>query len=59
MAKKAVQVSKNARREGAQELVSRWGGKIKMKSVFENGKMRHFAVCEKSGNTARKPAELM
>jgi hypothetical protein len=53
------QISKNARREGSQELVSRWGGKIVMKSVFENGKMRHYAVCEKSGNKARKPKELM
>ncbi|WP_193382276.1 hypothetical protein [Spirochaeta lutea] len=52
-------ISKNARREGAKELVSRWGGKIIMKSVFENGKMRHFAVCEKTGKEARKPRDLM
>ena len=58
MAKKQS-ISKNARREGAKELLSKWGGKIKMKSVFENGKMRHFAICEKSGNTSRKPGELM
>lgn len=57
MAKKAV--SKNARREGAQELLSKWGGKIRMKSVFENGKMRHVAVCEKSGNVGRRPTDLM
>jgi len=57
MAKKAI--SKNARREGAQELLSKWGGKIRMKSVFENGKMKHVAVCEKTGNTARRPSELM
>jgi len=57
MAKKAI--SKNARREGAQELLSKWGGKIRMKSVFENGKLKHVAVCEKTGNTARRPAELM
>ena len=30
-----------------------------MKSVFENGKLRHIAYCEKSGNTARKPKDLM
>lgn len=58
MGKKAG-VSKNARREGAKELISRWGGKIVMKSIFENGKIRHYAVCEKSGNQARKPSELM
>ena len=39
--------------------MSRWGGVIKMKSVFENGKLRHYAVCEKSGNTARKAKDLM
>lgn len=53
-----AQISKNAKRQGAQELTSRWGGKIVMKSVFENGKIRHYALCEKSGNTARKPKEL-
>ncbi len=57
MAGKAI--SKNARRVGSQDLVSRWGGKILMKSVFENGKMRHFAVCEKTGNEARRPKDLM
>ena len=52
-------ISKNARRGEAQELLSRWGGKIIMKSTFENGKIRHYAVCEKTGNQARKPRDLM
>jgi hypothetical protein len=52
-------ISKNARREGVQELISRWGGKIVMKSVFKNGKLKHIAVCETSGNTARRPKDLM
>ncbi|MFA5571345.1 MAG: hypothetical protein WCY81_02735 [Sphaerochaetaceae bacterium] len=52
-------ISKNARRGADKVLTSRWGGVIKMKSVFENGKLRHVAYCEKSGNTARKPKELM
>jgi len=52
-------ISKNARRGGEKALMSRWGGAIKMKSVFENGKLRHIAYCEKSGNTARKPKDLM
>ena len=52
-------VSKNARREGSKDLISRWGGKIIMKSVFEGGKMRHFAVCEKTGTKSRKPRDLM
>jgi len=55
----AGKVSKNARREGAHQLTSRWGGPIKMKSIFENGKLRHVAVCEKTGNTARKAKDLM
>lgn len=52
-------ISKNARRGESQDLMSRWGGKIIMKSIFENGKIRHYAVCEKSGNQARKPRDLM
>jgi len=52
-------ISKNARREGAKELKSRWGGKIIMRSVFANGKLKHFAECEKTGTTARRPKELM
>lgn len=52
-------VSKNARRGSEKTLISRWGGAIKMKSVFENGKIRHVAYCEKSGNIARKPKDLM
>lgn len=52
-------ISKNARRGGEKTMTSRWGGVIKMKSVFENGKLRHVAYCEKSGNTARKPKDLM
>ncbi len=55
----AGKVSKNARRDGSKEIVSKWGGKIVVKSVFENGRMRHFAVCEKTGNQARKPRDLM
>ena len=55
----AGKISKNARREGAQELTSRWGGKIVMKSVFENGELRHYAVCDKTGNQGRRPKDLM
>lgn len=52
-------VSKNARRAGTKTLMSRWGGEIKMRAIFENGKLRHEAYCEKTGNTARKPKDLM
>ena len=52
-------ISKNARRTGAAELTSRWGGKIVMKSLFENGRMRHYAECQQTGKTARRPRDLM
>ena len=55
----AGKISKNARREGAQALKSKWGGDIKMHTVMENGKIKHFAKCEATGKTARRPKELM
>lgn len=55
----AGNISKNARRGGAEELISKWGGKIIMRSVFENGKMKHFAECQETHNTARRPKDLM
>lgn len=55
----AGSVSKNAHHGGSKALMSRWGGEIKMKSIFENGKLRHVAYCEKTHNTARKPKDLM
>lgn len=54
-----AKISKNARREGSKDLTSKWGGKIQMRSVVENGRIRHFAECEKTGNQARKPRDLM
>lgn len=55
----AGNISKNARRGGAEELVSKWGGKIIMRTVFENGKIKHFAECQETKNTARRPKDLM
>ena len=40
----AGNVSKNAHREGSKVLLSKWGGVIKMKSVFENGKLTNQSV---------------
>jgi len=40
-------------------LISRWGGKIIMRSSVENGRLRHFAECLKTGKAARKPGMLM
>lgn len=54
-----AKISKNARREKSRDLISKWGGKIQMRSVFENGKVRHFAICDKTGNQARKPRDLV
>ena len=36
-----------------------WGGDIVMHTIMENGKLRHYAQCSKTGNTARKPKDLM
>ncbi len=52
-------VSKNARRDWKRELISRWGGKITIKAIFERGRLRHYAECEKSGKRARRPRDLM
>lgn len=53
-------ISKNARRGKVDNtLYSKWGGKIIMRTVFENGKIKHFAQCDKTGNSARKPKQLM
>ncbi len=54
-----AKISKNARRKGGQELVSRWGGKIIMKGLFKDGRLVYYATCEKSGNKARRPRDLM
>ena len=56
----AGNVSKNARRGKVEaKLMSRWGGEIKMHTLFENGKIKHYAKCEATGNTARRPKDLM
>jgi len=55
----AQKISKNARRNSAEKLTSRWGGRIVMRTIFTNGKMKHFAECQSTKNIARKPKELM
>jgi hypothetical protein len=52
-------ISKNARRSGEQVLTSRWGGTIRMKSIFKDGKIKHVAECLKTGRIASKPKDLM
>lgn len=56
----AKQISKNARKgSSTHQLVSRWGGSISMHTIMENGKIHHYAQCEKTGNKARRPKDLM
>jgi len=56
----AKTVSKNSRKESkTQRHISMWGGDIVMHTIMENGKLRHYAQCSKTGNTARKPKDLM
>lgn len=52
-------LSKNAQRQGAHKLTSRWGGNIDMHSMFKDGKIHHYAECSKTHNRARKPGMLM
>lgn len=49
-------VSKNARTaSGTHKFECSCGGEIKMRSIFEKGKMKHFAECEKCKRKERKP----
>ena len=49
-------LSKNARRGvGTQKFFCSCGGEVKMKTIFENGKLRNKAECNKCGRTERRP----
>lgn len=52
-------ISKNAR-SGVkiQKFTHKCGGEIKMKSVFKNGKLKHFAECLECGEKSRKPKDM-
>ena len=53
--------SKNSTR-GKKEntkFISKWGGEILIKRVFKDGKMKTIAECQKTGNIARRPRDLM
>lgn len=55
----ATAISKNARAgTGAQKLICKCGGEIKMFNVFKGGKMRPIARCQKCNKEARKPKDL-
>lgn len=59
MATAVKDLSKNAKRIGSDILLCRCGKKIEMHTVFEAGKLRHFAKCLGCGKTARRPKDLM
>ena len=54
-----VKLSKNAARTGTDVNLCRCGGPVEMRTIFENRKLRHFAVCTGScKRTARRPRDL-
>jgi hypothetical protein len=52
-------ISKNAQRVGAQKMICKCGGEIKMHTVAAHkGKMSHYAECDKCHAKARRPKDL-
>lgn len=53
------QISKNARTSSAtQKFFCSCGGEVKMKSIFNGGKLKNMAVCEKCKRQERKPGDF-
>jgi hypothetical protein len=51
--------SKNSRTSRAtQKFFCSCGGEIQMKAVFENGKMKNIAECEKCKRVERRPSDF-
>jgi hypothetical protein len=54
-----AQASKNARTSSAtQKFFCSCGGEVKMKTFFENGKVKNVAECEKCKRTERRPSDF-
>lgn len=53
-------VSKNARTAVAAQkfICPDCGGEIIMKTMFENGRLRNFAECQKCKRTERRPRDF-
>lgn len=52
-------VSKNSRTASTtQRFFCPCGGEIKMKTLFENGKLKNLAECEKCKRTERRPSDF-
>jgi len=55
-----AQASKNSRTSSATQKFFHpdCGGEIKMKSIFENGKIKTVAECEKCKRSERRPSDF-
>ncbi|PKL06038.1 MAG: hypothetical protein CVV53_06385 [Spirochaetae bacterium HGW-Spirochaetae-9] len=54
-----AQVSKNARTSSStHHFYCPCGGEVKMKTIFENGKVKNIAECEKCKRIERKPSDF-
>jgi hypothetical protein len=55
-----AQSSKNSRVGSASHkfICSDCGGEVKMRSIFQSGKMSHLAECEKCHRKERRPANF-
>jgi hypothetical protein len=54
-----AQASKNARTSSStQKFFCSCGGEIKMKTLFENGKVKNQAECEKCKRVERRPSDF-
>ncbi len=52
-------VSKNSRTTSStQRFYCPCGGEVKMKTLFENGKVKNTAECEKCKRTERRPSDF-
>jgi hypothetical protein len=54
-----AQASKNARTSSTtQKFFCSCGGEVKMKTMFESGKVKNVAECEKCKRTERRPSDF-
>ncbi|MDR2500681.1 MAG: hypothetical protein LBD37_06325 [Treponema sp.] len=54
-----AQASKNARTSAAtQKFFCACGGEVRMKTLFENGKVKNIAECEKCKRIERRPGDF-
>lgn len=54
-----AQASKNARTTvSTHKFMCSCGGEIKMKTLFENGRVKNIAECDKCKRTERRPSDF-